>query len=479
MSLPKSSMNTTPHTINLKQFRTTLYQNFVDRADTLMELLDAICSVPGAKSVVEYSLAACFRRSYSTIFKAIDEMKLEPLWLVYQLAPYFPRPKRWPFRLLIADVTPNPRLFAHTLEDRGMVYQPEVVKGKLPVTIGHQYSTVALGLEPENGVSSSWVLPLLTERVPTCEDKEMVGSRQINRLMEDEKLPFGRELTIEALDSSYSKPTYLHSHRGFPNLVTVVRARSNRIFCQQYVPTAEERENPSRGHPRWYGERFSLSDPQTWPQPDATLTRHETSRRGKKYRVEIQVWHNLLMRGKAKPEPLPMHKHPFSLVRIVRYDEDGNEAFKRPLWLIVMGERRHELAPKHIYEAYLCRYDIEHFFRFGKQKLLLNGFQTPEVKREENWWQLVHIAYAQLWMARHLADALPRPWERNLPSMKQRLISPTLVQRDFARIIRQLGTPAQPPKLRGISPGRRQGMKLPPRPHHKVVVKSQIVVQLA
>ena len=28
-----------------------------------------------------------------------------------------------------------------------MVYQPEVVKGKLPVTIGHQYSTVALGLD--------------------------------------------------------------------------------------------------------------------------------------------------------------------------------------------------------------------------------------------------------------------------------------------------------------------------------------------
>lgn len=472
-------MNTTSHTINLKQFRTSLYQNFVDRADTLMELVDAICSTPGAKSVVEYCLAPCFRRSYSTIFKAINELNLEPLWLPYQVVPYSPRPKQWPFRLLIVDVTANPRPFAYTLEDRGMVYQPEVVKGKLPVTIGHQYSTVVLGLEPETGVSSSWVLPLDTERVGTCEDKEMVGSRQIARLMEDDKLPFGRELTVEAVDSSYSKPAYLHAHRGFSNLVTVVRTRGNRNFYRQYVPTAEEEENPRRGHPKWYGERFSLSDPQTWPEPDETLTRHEISRRDKKYRVEIQVWHNLLMRGKTKPEPLSMHKHLFSLVRIVRYDEDGNEAFKHPLWLIVMGERRHELTLEHIYEAYLCRYDIEHFFRFGKQKLLLTDFQTPEVKREENWWQLVHMAYAQLWMARHLADALPRPWERNLPSMKQRLISPTLVQRDFARIIRQLGTPAQPPKLRGISPGRRQGMELPPRPRHKVVVKSQIAVQLA
>lgn len=74
-------------------------------------------------------------------------------------------------------------------------------------------------------------------------------------------------------------------------------------------------------------------------------------------------------------------------------------------------------------------------------------------------------------MARHVASLLPRPWERNLPAMRTRRMSPTLVQRDFGRIIRQLGTPAKPPKHRGISPGRRPGTKLPPRPRHKVVVK--------
>ena len=99
-----------------------------------MDLLDAISSVPDAKSVVEYSLAACFPRSYSTIFKAINEMKLAPMWLPHQLGRYLPRPEKLPFWLLMADVTPGPRPFAHTLEDRGMVYQPEVVKGKLPVT---------------------------------------------------------------------------------------------------------------------------------------------------------------------------------------------------------------------------------------------------------------------------------------------------------------------------------------------------------
>ncbi len=168
-------MDTTLYTTNLQQFRTSLYQNFNNRADTLMELLDALCSTPNARSVVEYSLAPSYRRSYSTLFKSIAEMDLPEVWLPHQLAPYLPEPKKWPFRLLMVDVTPSPRPYAHTLEDRGMVYQSEVVKGKLPVTICHQYSTVTLGLEPETGVSSNWALPLLTERVATSEDKEEVG----------------------------------------------------------------------------------------------------------------------------------------------------------------------------------------------------------------------------------------------------------------------------------------------------------------
>jgi len=456
-----------------------LYQNFNNRADTLMDLLDAMCSVPHAKSVVEYSLASCYQRSYSTIFKAIDELKLAELWLPHQVGPYLPKPKKWPFWLLIADVTTSSRSYAHTLEDRGMVYQPEVVKGKLPVTIGHQYSTVALGLEPEAGVSSSWVLPLLSERVATTEDKEMVGCMQIERLMQEMKLPFGQDLTVEVLDSSYSKAAYLHTQRQFATLVTIVRVRGNRTFYHPYAPTEEEIQNPSPGRPRRYGERFSLADSETWWVPNETHALWERSRRGKVYRVEIQAWHNLLMPGKNKPKRLPMYKYPFTLVRIVRYDEEGNQAFKHPLWLIVMGECRHQLTLEHTHQAYACRFDIEHFFRFGKQNLLLVDFQTPEVKREENWWQLVHIAYAQLWMARLVADAFPRPWERNLPAMKQRLNSPTLVQRDFARIIRQLGTPAKPPKPRGISPGRRKGMKLPKRPRQKVVVKGKKTAQAA
>jgi hypothetical protein len=39
--------------------------------------------------------------------------------------------------LLLVDVTAQPRLYGQIVADRSMVYQPAVVKGKKPVTIGH------------------------------------------------------------------------------------------------------------------------------------------------------------------------------------------------------------------------------------------------------------------------------------------------------------------------------------------------------
>ena len=436
-----------------------------------MELIDALCSSPAAQSPVELTLAASFRRTYSTLYKAIDEFSLEQGQLARLLAPALPTPRRRGFWLLGVDVTAQPRPFAATLTDRGMVYQPPVVKGNRPVTVGHQYSTVALLPELEADLSDSWVVPLMTQRVATTDDKELVGAAQIDVLLQDRQLPFHRSLCVEVGDTSYSKPAYLHAHRHHPQLVTIARARSTRTFYRQ---VGDEGPENGRGHPTWFGAAFRLKDPATWQAPDETLTRTEVSRRGKRYRVEIQAWHNLLMRGKRAPKPRPMQRYPFTLVRIVRYDEQGCQVAKRPLWLIVIGPRRHELSLAEIYQAYGQRFDLEHFFRFGKQKLLLIDFQTPETDREAQWWQLVHIAYAQLWMARHVVQLLPRPWERTLPAMRTRKISPTLVQRDFARIIRQLGTPAQPPKRRGNSPGRRPGTKLPLRPRLKVVVKRRL-----
>lgn len=466
-------MTTKSYTQELEQFREELYQNFNNRADTLMELVDAMCSNPEARSVVEYSLTPCFRRSYSTIFKAINEMEWEEGMIAGLVGSYLPQPEKRAFWLLGSDVTTQPRPFAETLPDRGIVHQPNPISGNKPVTIGHEYASTMLLPEAEAGLSTSWVIPLMTRRVATHEDKELVGSEQIEALLTDPALPFKESFCVDVGDTCYSKPACLHSKRHHAQLVSIARLRGNRVLYQQFVPDPETSDDSGTGRPRSYGQRFALKEPDTWPEPDEQLTLIQESRRGKRYRLEVKAWHNMLMPGKNKPKRIPMERYPFTLVRIVRYDEKGKLACRRPMWLLVIGQCRHELTAEVVYQAYGQRYDLEHFFRFGKQKMLLASFQTPEDVREEKWWQLVHLAYAQLWMARHVASCLPKPWERNLPAMKKGLLSPTLVQRDFGRIIRQIGTPAQPPKPRFISPGRPQGTKLPPRPRQKVVVKNQ------
>lgn len=273
-------------TTELEQFRQQLYQNFNNRADTLMELVDAICSNPDARSVVEYSLTPCFRRSYSTIFKAINEMEMDEMAIAHLLAPYLPRPQQRPFWLVGTDVTPQPRQFAYTLADRGMVYQPNPIQGNKPVTIGHQYSTTVLLPEAEEGTSPSWVIPLMTSRVTTDEDKELVGSGQISALLKDSKLPFGQSLCVDVSDTSYSKPACLHANRHQPHLVTIARIRGTRVLYRQFVPAPHETKRPV-GYPRRYGERFALQEPETWHQPDEEITVTEKSRRGKTYRIEI------------------------------------------------------------------------------------------------------------------------------------------------------------------------------------------------
>lgn len=54
-----------------------------------MDLIDALGSMPEANTVVEYSLSPLFRRSYSTIFKAIDESKLKEKLLAEQYSALF------------------------------------------------------------------------------------------------------------------------------------------------------------------------------------------------------------------------------------------------------------------------------------------------------------------------------------------------------------------------------------------------------
>lgn len=455
-------------TNQLKQFRNEVYQNFNNckRTDTLMDLVDALSSNTTARTVVEVTLNPHFRRHYSALNKAMQVNSISDEQLSRLTAKMMDGSCERQYHLLGTDVTSRPRPYADTLKDRGFVYQPNTIKGNTPIAIGHQYSFVALLPERKKEKIGNWVLPLAMQRVGNQENKEMVGAQQVAAILNDNSLPFGKDLCVEVADSAYSKPAYLNANRDKKNFVSIVRARGTRSFYRQ--PVQAKHESPKQGHPAWYGEPFYLKVPDTWGAPDEVAATTFVSHKKISYRVEIQAWSNMLMRGGKN---LPMHQHPFTLVKIRLSNQMGQALFQKPLWLIVMGDRRMELSLLDIYQAYLQRYDLEHFFRFGKQKLLLDKFQTPDDEHEEHWWRLVALAYLQLWVAKDAVLHLPRPWEQYLPSIVNKQITPAIVLRDMSRIIRQIGSPAPAPKRRGNSPGRRKGTKLTPRKRQPVLKK--------
>ena len=175
----------------------------------------------------------------------------------------------------------------------------------------------------------------------------------------------------------------------------------------------------------------------------------------------------MLMRGS---HDCPMHSLPFTLMQIQVTTPEGIRIWK-PMWLIILGQRRDELTITEAYQSDRQRYDVEHLLRFGKQRLLLNATTTPEVEHEENWVELSFLAYVQLWAARKLALTLPRSWERYLPQKTEGFLSPSMVQRDMNRIITEIGTPANLPKPRGYSSGRTTGMIQTKRTRHQVIKK--------
>jgi DDE superfamily endonuclease len=462
-----------------KSFRKQLYNEFEHCSDSAMDLLDALCSNIQSPSVVQLSLNPLFRRGYSALFKTLggnlfakasqkdnsppQAKQLQSLDLISQVVPLA---KQRHFFLFGLDCTSISRPFAETLKDRGIVHQPTPIKGNKPITIGHSYSMLAV-LPERNDGDSPWTIPLDMSRVPTESNGTQVGIAQLNTVLSHPNLPWSDSLCVSVVDSAYGNKKFLAPLHEHSNLVTVVRARSNRVFYQSPVDCQAP---PTKGHPLWYGARFALADEQTWHEPNEISHTNYQTRRGRTINVTITVWRDMLMRG---GKGLATHQCPFTLLRVVSVDEAGRNLF-RPMWLIVMGARREEISSVQGYQSYRQRFDLEHTFRFKKQNLLLNGFETPVLDHEEQWIALVNLAYVQLWAAHLLVVALPRPWETNLkqsdPSAR---ISPSKVQQAWNSIISQLGTPAVAPKPRGISQGRPLGQSQTPRPRLPVIKKGK------
>tara|TARA_X000001036_G_C20627238_1_gene785662 strand:+ start:111 stop:1538 length:1428 start_codon:yes stop_codon:yes gene_type:complete len=457
----------------LTSFRESLFSTFHSRADATMELVDALSSNKDSKSVTQLSQNSHFTRSYNSINDVVNNFSnggQEQETAIRQLTGQQVERDNRDFHLLGIDATPAPRKFSKTLEDRGFVYSPNVIAGNKPVTIGHSYSLLAYLPEKETDkYSPPWVLPLSINRIPTERSDLSIGMEQLDTILNDQDLPFSKELTVVVQDSKYGAPEVRKNESKYEDLVSITRARSNRVF--NYPPLPEsERYKHKTGAKLVYGDEMKLNDQSTWKEPDDTLDQIFISKKNKVFEVHIKAWDDIMMRTK---NGIDLKDCPFTLLEITATDSNGNNFFKKPLWLIVSGKRRKELSLKDIYLSYRQRYDLEHFFRFGKQRLLLDKFQTPIVQHEENWWSISTLAYVQLFMARNLATVQPTPWEKYLPEMKsqEQIASPSQTQKSFGTITSDIGTPASMPKLRGRSLGRLKGAKQVKRERHPVIKK--------
>jgi hypothetical protein len=412
------------------EFRQDLYDFFPFRKDSLINLIDSLAGNHNTTSVVRLSLEPAYPRSYSTINKAIDNVfgSHSPKELTRVLQKNLPS-----CQILVTDVVPIQRLFAETLEERCFIHKSSSIKGQKPITIGHNYSLVCALASEER-----WVLPLSVERVKPIDVRTLVGIEQLEEILKN-----STQKWIHAADTDYSGGKVLKRLANLP-CTSLIRMRSNRVL---YFPANKTRKKRFR-RPKIYGKKFYFKHP--CKAHEEIIIPHKDGY------FKIERWNNLLVRDIQVQ---------IDAVRIRLYKKNNRPVFKHPLWLAVVGQR--DINTKDIPNTYNRRFDIEHFLRFGKQKLLLNSFQTPKVDSEENWIWVAMLAQWMLYFAKEYAAYHPLPWERK----GRDLLTPSLVQREYSRIIKDFAQHTHFPKRRGNSNGRLPGTKLPKRKRYKIIKK--------
>jgi hypothetical protein len=207
----------------------------------------------------------------------------------------------------------------------------------------------------------------------------------------------------------------------------LIRLRSNRILYGAPPPYC------GTGRPGKHGDKFQLNQPTTWWQPDEQREVED----GKWGRIRLQMWHSLHLRQAAKQV--------LSLIRVERLGTSAHKSLK-PLWLIWVGLELPTLTT--VWQQYLRRFAIDHWYRFAKQRLhwTLPQLSTPE--SSQRWSDLMPLLTWQLWLARCEVQDSPLPWQKASPQL-----SPGRTANAFAAVLALIGTPAPAPKPRGKSPG--------------------------
>ena len=438
----------------LTEFRQSFHRCLTGWGDALFELTDAVlCSPTPVGSVPSLSLEPVFRRSHGSLYKALargdlDEERLRRLLVAN-------RPADWP-AVFAVDASTWDRCDAETSPERGFYYSASKHSAGQPIVAGWSYQWITqLDWAPD-----SWTAPLDAMRIPPTADATTATIDQVQRLVG--LLGDDGDVPMFVFDAGYD-PIALGAGLADGRTQVLVRISSGRVFH----PDPPPRTTATVGRPRRHGDRFALSEPDTWPDPDAQLATHD-SRYGD---VRVQAWSGmhpkLHGRGRWKDhDQPPIVRGTVIRVEVEHLPKPTARAVKT-LWLWWSGPGDADLDL--CWRAYLRRFDIEHTYRFAKGTL---GWTTPAVRTPEQadrWTWLVVAAYTQLRLARGLVDDLRRPWER---PREPALLTPSRVRRGFRLLRASIGTPAGPPKSTRAGPGRPKGTRQPPRTRYPAIKKA-------
>jgi len=115
----------------LKVIRHQMASCFERSRDGLLELVDALCSEPEARSFPELSLSPLFRRKWPSVYEALEDGRINQrrwsqVWTAALLQEH-PGPV-W----VSVDSTSIARPEAETSPDRGIIYVPNLPHAKRP-----------------------------------------------------------------------------------------------------------------------------------------------------------------------------------------------------------------------------------------------------------------------------------------------------------------------------------------------------------
>lgn len=426
----------------LIDYRTFVYSQVLTyRRDVQFELMDALLGMGGVISYPELSESSAFRRKWESVYSAVEDGRQRTEELFKHSAKTAPHTGICVFAL---DVSAWRRLDAETMEDRQYVHQGTQAINGGDVTVGYPYSW----LEYVPKSHQSWTTPISVGRVPSSQTQQAYGAEQIKKLCA-ERSRYTDKLDIIAADGSYGNSRFLTLVKDQPCGV-VVRLRKDRKL--------RGRPDPTNKHQTKHGATFDFKDAQTWSKPDDQIEIDSHPNYGT---VRIRRWNHWHDEDDSSTE--------FDVLLIETHLERAKPC--EPFWLAWQAPAvvtSVQASTRDIWEAYDKRGAIESSFRFRKQTLIwtMPQFSIPEAG--DRWTVLVFVALQQLALARPLVEDRPRPWHTPLPLQA---LTPRRVQIGFANLASQIGTPARPPKTRGIPPGWPKGRPRTPHPRFDVVKK--------